>query len=82
MSDKPLAVLLAAVAVAPLCVVCILGPAVIGGMFAGWFGWMRDLSIGQTSILGLVVAMVAIGGAKIWRARRLDRDTEEFGESH
>lgn len=41
MSDKPPAGLMAALAVAPLCLVCVLGPAALvaaGGWFLAWLG--------------------------------------------
>ena len=79
MNDKPIAALLAAIAVAPICIVCVLGPAVVGGLFASWFGWFADLTLGQIAVLGLVVAMIAFGGVKMWRMRRVDRDPGSFG---
>ena len=62
MSDKPLAGLVAAVAVAPLCVLCVLGPAAFlaaGGWFLTAFGGFG---------LPLTAAALAGGGWLAWRA--------------
>ena len=61
MSDKPLAGLLAAIAVAPLCLVCVLGPAAfvaVGGWFLGWLGGFGT---------PLIVSVFAVGGWLAWR---------------
>ena len=54
MSDKPIAGLVAAVAVAPLCAVCILGPAILGSAVTSVAGWLGDLN--------LIAATAAVGG--------------------
>ena len=59
MSDKPVAALVAAVAVAPLCAVCVLGPA---SVLAAVTAWLGD---GQTM---LTVALVLGAGALVARA--------------
>jgi len=61
MSDKPLAGLVAAIAVAPLCVLCVLGPAAIvaaGGWFLAWLGGFG---------MPLIAAVLAAGGWLAWR---------------
>src|SRR3546814_11047643 len=61
MSDKPLAGLVAAIAVAPLCLVCVLGPAAFvaaGGWFLGWLGGFG---------MPLIAAVLAAGGWLVWR---------------
>ena len=45
-----------AAAIAPICAVCILGPAVIGSLFAGAFGWLGDFGP-----LGTIALMIAAG---------------------
>jgi uncharacterized membrane protein len=55
MSDKPLAGLTAAVAVAPLCLVCVIGPAALvaaGGWFLGWLGGFGGPLIASVLALG------------------------------
>lgn len=62
MSDKPLAGLMAALAVAPLCLVCVLGPAAFvaaGGWLLAWLGGFG---------MPLIAAVVAVGGWLGWRA--------------
>ena len=45
-----------AAAIAPICAVCILGPAAVGSLFAGAFGWLGDFGP-----LGTVAMMIAAG---------------------
>ena len=59
MADKLIAGLVAAVAVAPICVACIMGPAFVASLFAGVTGWF----IGLESIT--VVALVAFAGVLV-----------------
>ncbi len=42
MNEKPVAALVAALAIAPICAVCILGPAFVGSVLASIFGWFKD----------------------------------------
>ncbi len=59
MSDKPIAMLVTAAAIAPICALCVLGPAVLGSLLAGAFAWLGDagpvLTIGLTIVAGLLV---------------------------
>jgi hypothetical protein len=59
MSDKPIAMLVTAVGIAPICALCVLGPAVLGSLLAGAFGWLGDagpvLTIGLMIVAGLLV---------------------------
>lgn len=71
MSDKPLAGLMAALAVAPLCLVCVLGPAALvaaGGWFLAWLGGFG---------VPLIASVLAVGGWLAWRA--LQRGTVPKG---
>jgi hypothetical protein len=64
MSDKPLAGVMAALAVAPLCRVCVLGPAALvaaGGWFLAWLGGFG---------VPLIGSVLAVGGWLAWRALR------------
>ncbi len=56
MSEKPVAALVAALAIAPICAVCILGPAFVGSALTSIFGWFA----GPRSI-GLVIIVMALG---------------------
>lgn len=73
MSDRPLAVLLALVVAAPICVLCIGGPALIAlitGTVAAWF-------TGSKAVLwvGALLALVLLA----WRfwSRRRPREVDE-----
>jgi len=81
MSDKPIAMLVAALVVAPMCSVCILGPAVLAGFFAGWFGWVGDLSALQMIALGTAAAALALGITQYRRSRKTGAIDAE-SESH
>lgn len=62
MNEKLLAGLVAAVAIAPLCAVCILGPAVIVSLFTGIAAWFSGFDAVVTAGLALVagIAVLAI----------------------
>ncbi len=71
MSDKSLAGLMAAVAVAPLRLVCMIGPAALvaaGGWFLAWLGGFG---------VPLIALVLALGGWLAWRA--LQRGTVRNG---
>lgn len=74
MSDKPVAGLVTAIAVAPLCLVCVLGPAALvaaGGWLLAWLGSFD---------MPLIAAVVAVGGWLGWRAlkrRSADHETRK-----
>ncbi len=56
MGEKLVAGFVTAAAIAPICAVCILGPAAIGSLFAGAFGWL-----GGIGPLGTIALMIAAG---------------------
>ncbi len=64
MSDKLMAGLVAAAAVAPICAVCVLGPAAVGSMFVGVLGWLG----GAGPVL--TIGLMAVGGALVYRTAR------------
>ena len=68
MSDKPVAALVAAVAVAPLCAVCVLGPASVLAAVGAWLG---DGQVVLT--LGLVLGAGALVARALVRRRRAGR---------
>ncbi len=61
MHDKLVAGLVTAVVIAPICAVCVLGPAVLGSVFAGAFGWIAGLSPVATAGLAMVGAIIVYG---------------------
>jgi hypothetical protein len=63
MSDKPIAGLLTAIAVAPLCLVCALGPAAFVAAGGGVLAWLGGLGVPL-----LVASTLAIGSWLAWRA--------------
>ncbi len=56
MSEKPVAALVAALAIAPICAVCILGPAFVGSALAWIFGWFAG-----PGVIGLTIFVMALG---------------------
>ncbi|MGE0854219.1 MAG: hypothetical protein AB7O44_32190 [Hyphomicrobiaceae bacterium] len=68
MPDKPIAGLRTAVAVAPLCLVCALGPAAFVAAAGSFLAWRGGFT------LPLVAAVVALAG---WVARRAFQGREQ-----
>ncbi len=64
MSDKLVAGLVGAVAIAPICALCILGPAAAVSVVAGAAGWFGGA--GPLLTIGIVLA----AGALVWRTLR------------
>ena len=63
MSDKPVATFVTALAVAPLCAVCILGPAVVASAVVSIFGSFEGVG-------AVGVAAIAAFGVFLYRRRR------------
>lgn len=61
MGEKLVTGIVAAVVIPPICAVCILGPAAIGSLFAGAFGWLGGF--GPLTIIALMIA----AGALVYR---------------
>ena len=60
MRDKPVAALAAVLVVAPICAVCLLGPAIFGAVIAGLGGWLSGngpLTVAGVAILGGIGAL-------------------------
>ncbi len=74
MGDKPIAMLVAAAVVAPICALCILGPVVLGSAVAGVFAWFGGFD--PVAALGLAVigAILAYG---FFRRRRDPRGVSD-----
>jgi len=77
MSDKPIAGLLTAIAVAPLCLVCALGPAAFAAAVGSFLAWLGGFS------LSLIAAFVAAAGWVGWRAlqRSMQRRAEALARN-
>ena len=69
MDEKILAGLFAAAVVAPLCAVCIIGPAFLGSAIAWVTGWFTGLDPLATASLA-IVAGIAVYGLVRWRRTR------------
>ena len=59
MSDKPIAGLVTAVAIAPLLAVCCLGPAVVASAFAGIAAWFSGADAVTVTGLAILAAILA-----------------------
>jgi membrane protein implicated in regulation of membrane protease activity len=69
MSDKPIAMLVTAAVVAPICSVCVLGPAAVGSGLAWMFGWAAGLPSVLNAGLAVIGAILVYGLIKRRRAR-------------
>ena len=74
MADKPIAMLVAAAVVAPICVLCILGPVVLGSAAAGVFAWFGGFDPVAALGLAVVGAILAYG---FFRRRRDPQGTAD-----
>lgn len=70
MSDKLVGGIVTAVAIAPICAVCVLGPALVGSILAGGLTWLGDVG------LFAAVVIAATAGTLLFAAR-LRRKTRE-----
>ncbi len=60
-NDKMTAGLVTAVGVVPICAVCILGPAAVGSLVAGAFGWFWGLGPILTTALAMISGLLVYG---------------------
>ncbi len=82
MSDKLLAGVVAAAAVVPICAVCILGPAFVGSMIAGAFGWLGGLSPVLATGPAIIFGILIYGIVRRQKSKALRRGTgTPFGPS-
>lgn len=79
MSEKLLAGIVAVTVVAPLCAVCVLGPAVIASVFMGIAAWFGDFDSIVTASLVLVVGVAVFAVLRI-RKRALLKPAEEMSQ--
>lgn len=70
MNEKLLAGLVAAVAIAPLCAVCILGPAVIASIFTGIAAGLGGFDVAVTAGLAFVAGIAVLAILRKRKGRR------------
>ncbi len=58
MGEKLVAGIVTSAVILPICAVCVLGPAAIGSLFAGAFGWLGGF--GPLATLALMIAVGAL----------------------
>jgi membrane protein implicated in regulation of membrane protease activity len=71
MDDKLLAGLGTAAAIAPLCALCILGPAAIAAMFTGAAGWLGGFDAALTAGLVMVAGIAVFAMVRRRNAQRV-----------
>ena len=69
MSEKPIAGVVAAGAVASLVALCCLGPTVLGSVIGGIVGWLSGLGPGAAAGAGIATGLAAYGLFRWRRAR-------------
>ncbi len=74
MHDKIVAGAVTAIVVAPIGVVCILGPAFVGSVLAGLTGWIGGLSPVLTTGLAIVTGILVVEIVRRRRTRIAPRD--------
>jgi hypothetical protein len=70
MGEKLVAGLVTAAVVAPICAVCVLGPAVLASIFAGITGWLGGFDPIVTTGLVLAAGIAVYGIVRRHRAQR------------
>ena len=70
MSNKLLAGVITAVAIAPLCATCILGPALVASFFTGITAWFGGLDPVVTVAMALVAGIAVYGFIRKHGTRR------------
>ncbi|GEM_PF-3450407 len=71
MNDKPVAGIVTALVVAPLALLCCLGPIALGSVLAAAAGWLGGL--GVFGIIGAALGVAAVGYGLLRRRARLRR---------
>ena len=69
MSEKPAAGILTAVLAVPLVLLCCLGPAAVGSLFAGAGAWLGGLSVAAATAAAIAGALCVYGFLR-WRKAR------------
>ncbi len=71
MSDKPVAGIVAALVMVPACAACFLGPAIVGSMIAGTWGWFTGNGVLVVTVL---VILAGLGAYALKRRQRRQSD--------
>ena len=79
MGEKLSAGIVTVAVVAPICTVCIVGPAFFASMFAGVTGWFGGLGPALTTGLAIMAA-IAVYGLLSRKKRRNNRTTARTAE--
>ena len=78
MGEKLLAGAVAAVAIVPICAICIFGPAVIGSMFGAVFAWTGGLGPVLATTLAIGVGILTF---RVFRRRRVRAFQHTHGDA-
>jgi hypothetical protein len=70
MSDKPIAGLVIAAMVAPVALLCCLGPVVLGSILGGIVGWLGGLNLIAAAGAALAIGLLICGFLRWRKARR------------
>ena len=69
MNDKALAIIVGMIVVGPICVMCILGPALLGSALAWVSAWFGGLGAVPSMALAILAGLVVFGFLQRKRAR-------------
>ena len=76
MNEKPVAPLVLAAIICPICVLFLLAPAFLGSMVGVVSGWFSELSPAPTTGLAILFAILAYGGVKRIKTNRTNKEEE------
>ena len=76
MDDKPIAMLVTAAIICPICMLSILAPAFLGSMVGVVSGWFSELSPAPTTGLAILFALLAYGMVKRIKTNRISKEDE------
>lgn len=76
MNDKPIAMLVTAAIICPICMLSILAPAFLGSMVGVVSGWFSELSPAPTTGLAILFALLAYGMVKRIKTNRTSKEDE------
>ncbi len=76
MDDKPIAMLVTAAIICPICMLSILAPAFLGSMVGVVSGWFSELSPAPTTGLAILFALLAYGMVKRIKTNRTSKEDE------
>ncbi len=77
MNDKALAIIFGMIVVGPICVMCILGPALLGSALAWVSAWFGGMSAVSSMGLAILAGLVVFGFTQRKRARSATAKPEQ-----